>query len=151
MTFSHQLANRSQLIAATLGSFLLGLSLVPVAASAAPVAQLPEQQTNTNQVFDQQGDASQIIVIPSTGASVQLSQLRVASTPLSPQNPCPSIYYDAPFNQYVVVPQVCKPNLITQELDQLGILQAVRARGDVNAIAPSGNVNNPYNTPDTAY
>lgn len=103
------------------GSVLIGLSLLSVVASAAPVAQLSEQQSTP----EQQSTSTGSITIPSTGAVVQYSQIRVASVPPAPQNPCPSIYYEVPYSQYVVVPQVCRPNLITQQLDQMGMLRSI--------------------------
>lgn len=138
MTLFHQLSNRVGLVSATLGSLLLGLPFVS-SATAIPVAQLQNQQPGT----------SQTITIPSTGASVQLSQIRVASTPPAPQNPCPSIYYEAPYSQYVVVPQVCRPNLITQQLDQMGMLQTIRATNNAKMpVSGTTTTPNPYlNTP----
>ncbi len=130
--------NRTGVMGVTLGSLLAGAALVP-AAIAAPVAQVPDQQPMTNET----------ITIPSTGTSVQLSQIRVANVPPPPQNPCPSIYYEAPFNQYVVVPQVCRPNLITQQLDQLGMLQSIRATATTNIPGANGGTTTPY-TPGTS-
>lgn len=126
--------------AVLLCSLILGLPMIPVTASAAPIAQLPDQQPTP----------SNTITLPS-GMMVQMSQIKVASTPPSPQNPCPSIYYENPYNQYVVVPQVCRANLITQQLDQMGMLQSVRSMGSANTTTP-GSVQTPYmNSPNTSY
>ncbi|MGH8002880.1 MAG: hypothetical protein ACREPR_26465 [Brasilonema sp.] len=35
-------------------------------------------------------------------------------------NPCPSIFYEEPHNSRVLVPQGCKPNAFTQQLEQQG-------------------------------
>lgn len=136
MTLFNSLSNGVGLVSVTLGSLLVGLPFVS-SATAAPVAQLQNQQPAT----------SQTITIPSTGASVQISQIRVASTPPAPQNPCPSIYYEAPYTQYVVVPQVCRPNLITQQLDQMGMLQTIRATNNAN-MPISGQPTTPYPSPN---
>ncbi len=137
MAMLHPLSHRARLIGATLGSLLLGIPFVS-SAVAAPVAQLPDQQPAT----------SQTITLP-TGTSVQLSQLRVASTPPAPQNPCPSIYYQAPYDRYVVVPEVCRPNLITQQLEQMGMLQSVRANSNANTPGAIGGTTTPYTSPNT--
>ena len=136
MTSSKHLTNHAVL----LGSLLIGLPMIPVAASATSIAQLPSQQSTPTDT----------ITLPS-GAMVQMTQIRVASVPPAPQNPCPSIYYENPYNQYVVVPQVCRPNLITQQLDQMGMLQSIRAMGSANVTTP-GNAGTPYmNAPNTSY
>lgn len=140
MTLLTVLTKPAGLIGTTLGGLLLGLPLMP-SAIANPMAQNSSEPINT----------SETISIPTTGTSVQLSQIRVATTPPVPQNPCPGIYYEAPFNQYMVVPQQCNPNLITQQLDQMGMLQTIRATGNANIPGASGGVMTPYTTPNPAY
>lgn len=135
MTIVNLLASRAGLVGAALGSLAAGALLVP-AAIATTVAQYQRP--------------TQSIAIPATGASVQLSQIRVASIPPAPQNPCPAIYYEAPYNQYVVVPPVCSPNLITQQLDQMGMLSTLRTQGTGNMIETTGGVAVPYGT-NSAY
>jgi hypothetical protein len=127
MTLLNALIKPASLFGTALGSLVVGL---PVLAPA--VAQVPTEQTVPSQTIPSQTIPNQTISIPSTGTSVQLSQIRLASTPPAPQNPCPSIYYEAPYNQYVVVPQQCTPNLITQQLEQMGMLQTIRATGNTN-------------------
>lgn len=128
------------LIGTVLGSVLAGLPLASTAI-ATPIAQLPGQQSVPNET----------ITFPGTGTSVQLSQIRVANAPQAPQNPCPGIYYEAPYNQYVVVPQGCRANLITQQLDQMGMLQSIRATGSTNTPGNPNGVVSPYSTPTPAY
>jgi hypothetical protein len=122
-------------IGSTLGSALIGFPFVALSASALPVAQLPSQSTT-------QSTTTETITIPSTGDTIQLSQLRVATIPPAPQNPCPNVYYESPHNLQVVVPAICSPNLITQQLDQMGLLQQVRANGTANITRTTGNTGN---------
>lgn len=53
-------------------------------------------------------------------------------------NPCPRIFYEAPHNNQVLVPEGCPPNAFTQQLQAQGISpsQAVPARPPVTAIQP---------------
>ncbi|ALF52714.1 hypothetical protein ACX27_07380 [Nostoc piscinale CENA21] len=61
-----------------------------------------------------------------------ISQTALAQQPTSvkPQqstskvNPCPSIFYEEPHNNRVVVPQGCPPNALTQRLANQGLLPA---------------------------
>lgn len=46
----------------------------------------------------------------------------VAQQPTSQVNPCPSIYYEEPHNNRVVVPQGCPPNAFTRKLQAEGQL-----------------------------
>jgi len=63
-----------------------------------------------------------------------ISQTAVAQQPTSvtsqqstPKvNPCPSIFYEEPHNNRVIVPQGCPPNAITQRLANQGLLPTVR-------------------------
>ncbi|MFL9458253.1 hypothetical protein AB0758_45450 [Tolypothrix bouteillei VB521301_2] len=106
-----QFTKYTGLIGTTLGSILVGISAISNAALAEPVAQLPRQQNMFR-----------------TQAVLPLSQIRVAEVAGYPRNPCPSIYYEWPYNQRVVVPQVCRPNAITQRLGRAGLLAEVRNR-----------------------
>ncbi|MBE9006629.1 hypothetical protein IQ259_16540 [Fortiea sp. LEGE XX443] len=64
-----------------------------------------------------------------------ISQTAVAQQPTSvtPRqstskvNPCPSIFYEEPHNNRVLVPQGCPPNAITQRFANQGMLPAARA------------------------
>jgi hypothetical protein len=145
MTLLNALTKHVGLTSTALGSLLMGLSVVPAA-----VAQVPSQTIVPSQAVPSQSIPNQTISIPSTGTSVQLSQIRVASTPPAPQNPCPGIYYEAPYNQYVVVPQQCTPNLITQQLEQMGMLQAIRATSNTNTSGGIGGPATPYTSPSRA-
>ncbi|MCG6133613.1 MAG: hypothetical protein MET45_02960 [Nostoc sp. LLA-1] len=59
-----------------------------------------------------------------------ISQRAVAQQPMSQPtrqpnsqiNPCPSIYYEEPHNNQVVVPQGCPPNALTRSLEAQGTL-----------------------------
>ncbi|GAX36133.1 hypothetical protein [Nodularia sp. NIES-3585] len=51
-----------------------------------------------------------------------ISQRAVAQQPTSQINPCPSIYYEEPHNNRVLVPQGCPPNALTQKLAAQGML-----------------------------
>lgn len=46
----------------------------------------------------------------------------VAQQPTSQINPCPSIYYEEPHNNRILVPQGCPPNALTQKLAAQGLL-----------------------------
>ncbi|MBV9386364.1 MAG: hypothetical protein JOZ78_08050 [Chroococcidiopsidaceae cyanobacterium CP_BM_ER_R8_30] len=113
MTCSKLLARHGKLIATTLGSLLVSLPMIPFPASAAPVVPRPMQRSGM----------ARTQVIPSTGfeSVLPLSQIRVATALPYPLNPCPSIYYEYPYNQRVVVPKTCQPNKITARLDSLGL------------------------------
>ena len=62
----------------------------------------------------------------------------VAQQPTSQINPCPSIYYEEPHNNQVLVPQGCPPNALTQQLQAQGIppSEVVPARPPVTVIQP---------------
>lgn len=51
-----------------------------------------------------------------------ISQSTVAQQPTSQINPCPSIYYEEPHNNRVVVPQGCPPNAFTSRREPQGML-----------------------------
>ncbi|MEA5516450.1 hypothetical protein [Nodularia sp. UHCC 0506] len=51
-----------------------------------------------------------------------ISQKAVAQQPTSKINPCPSIYYEEPHNNRILVPRGCPPNAITQKLALQGLL-----------------------------
>ncbi|TVP60463.1 MAG: hypothetical protein EA343_17285 [Nodularia sp. (in: Bacteria)] len=51
-----------------------------------------------------------------------ISQRAVAQQPTSQINPCPSIYYEEPHNNRILVPQGCPPNALTQKLAAQGML-----------------------------
>jgi hypothetical protein len=139
MTFSNWLTTRRTLLLATgVGSLLMGFAMTPLVASAEPQAQSPDQPSPTT---------TDSITIPSTGATIQLSQIRVATTPPAPQNPCPGAFYETPYSQYVVVPQGCRPNLITQQLEQMGMLESIRARGSATSSGASGETTPPSPAP----
>ncbi|WP_228059517.1 hypothetical protein [Plectonema radiosum] len=89
----------------------MGISAVPHAASAETVAQLPVRQNTSN-----------------IRAVLPLSQIRVADLAPYPRNPCPSIWYERPYSQRVVVPAACPANTITQRLATLELLDDVRTR-----------------------
>ncbi|UBF30591.1 hypothetical protein K9N68_36055 (plasmid) [Kovacikia minuta CCNUW1] len=126
-------ANCANRISTILSGLLISLPIISIPAIAMPVAQIP----------DQQNAPTDTVVIPSTGATVKLSELKVAGIPPVPQNPCPSIYYENPHNQMVVVPEVCRPNLITQQLEEVGLLQEIRARGSTAVTAPVEDTGTP--------
>lgn len=135
MTTLSVLTKPARLVGIALGSLAAGALLAPSAiATTVAQSQIPPSQRPV-----------QSIAIPSTGASVQLSQIRVASIPPAPQNPCPAIYYEAPYSQYVVVPPVCNPNLTTQQLEQMGMLTTVRAMGASNMTGTTEEAT-PYGT-----
>ncbi|WP_157871988.1 hypothetical protein [Gloeothece verrucosa] len=106
---------------AALGSLVI-LPMIPFAASANPVAQTNYQQIT---IPDR-------ITIPATGEIIYMSDLNVVGTPPWPQNPCPNLYYEYPHNSRIVVPEVCQNNAVTQELQNLGLLQAVRNMANNN-------------------
>jgi hypothetical protein len=170
MSFSNLPTKPVGFVRAVLGSLLIGLPFIPSAAFAAPVAQLPSEQAPSQQVPTQQVPSEQVpsqqipsqeipsqqaapsdgIIIPETGRMVKLTELKVASVPLAPQNPCPSIYYENPYSQYVVVPQVCRPNLVTQQLGQMGLLESVRATGGATMTKESQYIRTPNTTSPNA-
>lgn len=117
MTESNEFKQRTGIIGAAAGSLLLGLSAIPSAALATPVSQVAQTNTTTIPVAP-----------PGYQFVIPLSQIRVADLPPYPRNPCPSIYYELPFSQRVVVPEVCRANAITQQLQALGLLDEVRER-----------------------
>ena len=51
-----------------------------------------------------------------------ISQRAVAQQPTSQINPCPSIYYEEPHNNRILVPQGCPPNALTRRLAAQGRL-----------------------------
>jgi len=58
-----------------------------------------------------------------------LAQQSTSTTPrqsTSSVNPCPSIFYEEPHNNRVVVPEGCPPNAITQRLANQGLLPTAR-------------------------
>lgn len=65
-----------------------------------------------------------------------ISQTAVAQQPTSTTprqstskvNPCPSIFYEEPFNNRVLVPEGCPANAITQRLANQGLLSTARAQ-----------------------
>ncbi|MBE9052182.1 hypothetical protein IQ243_17475 [Nostocales cyanobacterium LEGE 11386] len=61
------------------------------------------------------------------GGGLLISTPAISQTPRAPQptsqvNPCPSIYYEEPHNNRVVVPQGCPPNALTRKLETQGLL-----------------------------
>lgn len=121
MKLFNQLKKHTKLMGATISSLIVGVAMMPFAASANPVTQYPSQEYGM----------SGIITIPSTGKVVSLSDINVVGIPPYPQNPCRGIYYEYPYNHQIVVPQVCQQNEITEALDQMGMLESVRAMGEV--------------------
>ncbi|MBD2438638.1 hypothetical protein [Nostoc sp. FACHB-110] len=57
-------------------------------------------------------------------------------------NPCPSIFYEEPHNNRVVVPEGCPPNALTQRLANQGLLSTARAQTPY----PSTTTTTPYQT-----
>ncbi|KYC43706.1 hypothetical protein WA1_00625 [Scytonema hofmannii PCC 7110] len=51
-----------------------------------------------------------------------IPQAAVAQQPTSKVNPCPSIFYEEPHNNRVLVPQGCPPNAATQKLSGQGVV-----------------------------
>jgi hypothetical protein len=116
-----------------LGGVMMSSLLMPDQVLATPLAQsnsLPNLSTPT----DSNGGVNETISLPVS--------LRVATIPPAPQNPCPRIYYENPYNQYVVMPAVCTPNLITQQLAQMGTLDTIR--GEAENQGPYTGVGGPY-------
>jgi hypothetical protein len=66
-----------------------------------------------------------------------LAQQPTSTTPrqsTSNVNPCPSVFYEEPHNNRVVVPEGCPPNAITQRLANQGLLPTA---GTTNTSSPS--------------
>jgi hypothetical protein len=113
-------------ISAFVGSALVGGFAIAPSVSAKPAPQVSEPYQ-----FQTLPSQSQPIQYPSVvDAAGSMLQLRVVATPIAPQNPCPKVYYEAPYNQYIVLPTVCTPNAIMQRLAQMGVLEAVRAQAE---------------------
>ncbi|MBD2446735.1 hypothetical protein H6G76_06050 [Nostoc sp. FACHB-152] len=79
-----------------------------------------------------------------------ISQTAVAQESNSPTlrqtnsrvNPCPSVFYEEPFNNRVLVPEGCPANAITQRLANQGILSTARAQTQ----SPGTTTSSPYQT-----
>jgi len=132
MTLFTNRINSGSLVGLSLGSLLIGAVAVPTAASAQSITPMSPP-------------ANTILIAPNnTRAVLPISQIRVADRAQYPLNPCPSIYYEYPFNQRVVVPQTCPANRITQQLSSAGLLQQVRDRATQNQVGTPGNMTAPY-------
>jgi hypothetical protein len=71
-----------------------------------------------------------LISVPAISQTA-LAQQPTSATPTqstSSVNPCPSIYYEEPHNNRVIVPEGCPANAITQRLAKQGLLPAARAQ-----------------------
>ncbi|MGG6265553.1 hypothetical protein ACQ4M3_06055 [Leptolyngbya sp. AN03gr2] len=70
---------------------------------------------------------------------VPLISTAALATPNPRVNPCPSVYYEEPYNSRLIVPQTCPPNAITQFIRQ-NPSALNRATGGVGSDLPGRNL-----------
>lgn len=70
-------------------------------------------------------------------ADAQQPMSRPTRQPSSQVNPCPSIYYEEPHNNQVLVPQGCPPNALTRTLEAQGTLPVPTTPGPATQVPAS--------------